>query len=144
VAFVQARDGIGSATRCGLRAFHTSAAATSTKFGFAFLTASRPALMPRIESTSSTVPFSHVAIINRCSSSAFGTLDRNFSGAATGAASTWDPACTWDPALAGLFSVRLKSDATTVVAGAILMSINVRRQLFLQKLQRVDSLRVVR
>ena len=106
--FVHARDGIGSATRSGLRVFQTSFAAISTKFGFCFFTASSPALMPRIESTSSTVPFSQVAIISRCSSSAFGTLDRNLTGA----------------------------------AGAAFASC--RRQLFLQKLHRVDSFRVVR
>ena len=115
---VHARDGIGSATRSGFLVFQTSFAAISTKFGLAFLTASTPALMPRIASTSSTVPFSQVAIIRRCSSAAFATFDTNLTGA--GFAST---AMTLSP---------------------ILTSMNVRRQLFLQKLHRVDSLRVVR
>ena len=67
--------------------------------------------------TSSTVPFSHVATTSRCSSSAFGTLDWNATAVFGSAATT---------------------------AGGILMSMNVRRQSFLQKLQRVASLLVVR
>ena len=41
-------------------------AAISTKLGFAFLTLSRSPLMSRISLTSSTVPFSQVAMIRRC------------------------------------------------------------------------------
>src|SRR5207245_10409276 len=73
-------------------------------------------LISFISFTSSTVPFSLVAIISRCSPCINGTfvtfaIGTKFCGSAG-------------------FSVR--------------MSINVRKQLFLQKLQRVFSLRVVR
>ena len=60
-----AASGVGSATFCGLRERQTSRAAMSTKFGLAFLTASRPALIPRIAPTSSTCPFSQVEMIRR-------------------------------------------------------------------------------
>jgi hypothetical protein len=76
-----------------------------------------PDLMPRIVSTSSTVPFSQVAMISRRSSSALTTGDAKDSGGPT---------------------------ADDSMLSGILMSMNVRRQLFLQKLQRVASFRVVR
>ena len=69
--------------------------------------------MSFISFTSSTRPFSQVAIIRRCSPNISGTFVTFFTG--------------------------MKS-----FAGSVRTSINVRRQLFLQKLQRVDSLRVVR
>ncbi len=56
--------------------------AISTKFGFAFLIASRPDLMARISLTSSTEPFSQVAMMSRCSSSALATFDTSVRGAA--------------------------------------------------------------
>ena len=46
--------GIGSATLLELRGRNASWAAISTKLGFSFFIASRPALMPRIALTSST------------------------------------------------------------------------------------------
>jgi hypothetical protein len=127
-AFVQARVGTGSATESTPAWRNGSFAMMSTKFGLLLRTASRPALMPRIVSTSSTVPFSQVAMINRCSSAAFATFDTNLTGTALGAASAGGAAAA----------------ATAIASGDILMSMNVRRQLFLQKLQRVASLRVVR
>ena len=72
-----------------------------------------PAFMSFISFTSSTKPFSQVAMIRRCS-----------------------------PSMSGTFVTFLI--ATNSFAGSVRTSINVRRQLFLQKLQRVDSLRVVR
>src|SRR6185369_11021685 len=70
-----------------------------------------------ISLTSSTVPFSQVAMMRRCSPCINGTLVTFLMG-------------------------------TKLVSGfgvsAVLISIKVRRQLFLQKLQRVFSLRVVR
>src|SRR6516162_6467635 len=69
--------GSGSATLCGLRERHTSRAAMSTKFGLAAFTASRPALMPRMELTSSTCPFSQVEIMRRRSPAWSGTFDLN-------------------------------------------------------------------
>src|SRR5262245_6063419 len=130
-ARVHARVGKGSATLSGPRGRKGSFAAISTKFGFALRIASKPDLIPRMSLTSSTVPFSHVAIIRRCSSAAFATFETNLAETALtrggAAAAAPEPTCS-----------------AADVGTPILISINVRRQLFLQKLQRVDSLRVVR
>ena len=102
-AVVQARVGMGSATFCGLRERHTSRAAMSTRFGLAFLTASRAALILRIAPTSSTCPFSQVEMIRRRS-----------------------PACK------GTFDLKTGSGDETSTSPTV-TSMNVRRQLFLQK-----------
>ena len=103
-ADVQARVGSGSATFCGLRERHTSRAAMSTKFGLAFLIASKPALIPRIAPTSSTCPFSQVEMIRRRS-----------------------PACS------GTFDLKTGSGEAGSQTSPTVTSMNVRRQLFLQK-----------
>ena len=64
----------GSATSGTSGTRNTPLAATSTKFGLAFLTLSRSPLMPRISSIFSTVPFSQVAMISRCAPASSGTL----------------------------------------------------------------------
>ena len=56
--------------------------------GWAFFTASRPLLISRMSLTSSTVPFSQVAMISRCSPAESGTLLAlaGFDGAASSVA----------------------------------------------------------
>ena len=111
--FVHARAGIGSATLFAFVGRKTSFDATSTKFGCLSRMWSSPALMSFISFRSSTVPFSQVAIMSRCSPNIRGTLVT-------------------------------RSIGTRFFTGSVRTSMNVRKQLFLQKLQRVDSLRVVR
>ena len=52
----------------------TARAATSTRFGLAAFILSSEPLICRMSVMSSTVPFSQVAMINRCESAANGTL----------------------------------------------------------------------
>ncbi len=105
----------------------------STRFGLAALVASSWALMPRMVSTSSTAPFSQVATIMRCSPGWSGTLvmkEVEIDGGASPAANPLAPSS----------SLR----ASSVRTSSVRTSRKVRRQAFLQKLQRVSSLCVVR
>ena len=96
------------------------------KFGLAALVASRFALMPRMVARSSTAPFSQVATITRCSLGWSGTLVGKDGGAEPAA----NPACTSS-------SDRTSSPCTS----SLCTSRKVRRQAFLQKLQRVFAAR---
>src|SRR5271167_2840116 len=98
--------GRGSATLFELRGRHASWAAMSTKLGFSFLTASSPALIPRMALTSSTWPFSQVEMMRRRSPVCNGTFDLKTGSGVDVSMASFSPALT---------------------------SMKVRKQLFLQK-----------
>ena len=113
----------GASATSGTPAGRNAARAdNSAKFGLASPIESRPALISFMDATSSTVPFSQVAMIKRCSPSCSGTLVGARAAAresASRATSCWSTPAT--------------SVSDTDAAPPVRTSMNVRKHLFLQK-----------